>query len=801
MQKYKSIDNNVNENSIENEIEDLKRHFYHIQFAMRKCLNPRLKTQMLTLIPEYYSNASLMQFFEITKYQIDKARKQSKEAGVGELMGKGKRFRNKLTKASISIFLNFITSDDYMHDVANGDKIMKFENGDEFVIPNTVRLACNIKIIRDYFLMCERESIKPLSQSTCYKLLNKCPASYRKSMQGLDNVVCDGLNAFDGIEVIINNLKSNGLDDEKVKIFRTILNEYKNYLKFSFKKKQRYDSECSDHCVKFALSSKNLCTHKHKSICPDCNSFNLISGEILKEIENFSSDDQKKELNYSFNLYKEEILEWKYHLIRNYVQDKIKYKILNDLKPGEVYIHMDWAMKLEPQKYREKQSDWFAKRGINWHITSVVFNNSGNLSCLRFAHLFDSVSQDCDAVIGILDSVFKYVKQILGKKKIYLRSDNAGCYHNQVLICVVDLLATKYEHSLKRYDFCEPQTGKDVCDRIISPIKRAILEYVDNGGDVTNAVQMKQAIDSADGLNGLIVLVCEMNDSLSFQKAFSIKNITKYFSFEYENENINLYNYYDIGEGEKKTIESFASCFKSIKELIITSELTIIDKSDDAEGSLIINKNKDTILKCEIEGCSYVSFSESKLEQHIINHENITNTSQMSNSMKIYAELLTQTRSKNTLINENYLNENCEELNVNSDSLSNGFALKKRKTVRFNNNQIDFLKEQFNIGVSSGRNVTAIAAEKKMIQFKDRFSFEERLNAKQIKSYFSKLSRALEDEKTGKKKKEKIPKASKKTKGKKKEESSSEDEFSEDYENDEEYESKYEAMLDDMLED
>jgi len=711
MQKYKSIDNNVNENSIENEIEDLKRHFYHIQFAMRKCLNPRLKTQMLTLIPEYYSNASLMQFFEITKYQIDKARKQSKEAGVGELMGKGKRFRNKLTKASISIFLNFITSDDYMHDVANGDKIMKFENGDEFVIPNTVRLACNIKIIRDYFLMCERESIKPLSQSTCYKLLNKCPASYRKSMQGLDNVVCDGLNAFDGIEVIINNLKSNGLDDEKVKIFRTILNEYKNYLKFSFKKKQRYDSECSDHCVKFALSSKNLCTHKHKSICPDCNSFNLISGEILKEIENFSSDDQKKELNYSFNLYKEEILEWKYHLIRNYVQDKIKYKILNDLKPGEVYIHMDWAMKLEPQKYREKQSDWFAKRGINWHITSVVFNNSGNLSCLRFAHLFDSVSQDCDAVIGILDSVFKYVKQILGKKKIYLRSDNAGCYHNQVLICVVDLLATKYEHSLKRYDFCEPQTGKDVCDRIISPIKRAILEYVDNG------------------------------------------------------------------------------------------ELTIIDKSDDAEGSLIINKNKDTILKCEIEGCSYVSFSESKLEQHIINHENITNTSQMSNSMKIYAELLTQTRSKNTLINENYLNENCEELNVNSDSLSNGFALKKRKTVRFNNNQIDFLKEQFNIGVSSGRNVTAIAAEKKMIQFKDRFSFEERLNAKQIKSYFSKLSRALEDKKTGKKKKEKVPKASKKTKGKKKEESSSEDEFSEDYENDEEYESKYEAMLDDMLED
>lgn len=51
----------------------------------------------------------------------------------------------------------------------------------------------------------------------------------------------------------------------------------------------------------------------------------------------------------------------------------------------------------------------------------MIFNNSNNLSCLRLAHLFESVAQDCDAVIGILDSVFKYVESILGKSKNFFK--------------------------------------------------------------------------------------------------------------------------------------------------------------------------------------------------------------------------------------------------------------------------------------------------------------------------------------------------------------------------------------------
>ena len=73
-----------------------------------------------------------------------------------------------------------------------------------------VRLACHKKIINDYKSICEQESITSLSYLTGYRILKNCPASFRKSMQGLDNVVADGLNSFDEMLKIISILNEKG---------------------------------------------------------------------------------------------------------------------------------------------------------------------------------------------------------------------------------------------------------------------------------------------------------------------------------------------------------------------------------------------------------------------------------------------------------------------------------------------------------------------------------------------------------------------------------------------------------------
>lgn len=101
---------------------------------------------------------------------------------------------------------------------------------------------------------------------------------------------------------------------------------------------------------------------------------------------------------------------------------------------------MDWAMKFLQLKYREKQSEWFGKRGINWHVSCVIKRNAADngLEIATYVHLFDSCSQDWYTVCAILEHLLNIIK---GNKphvtQIFLGSDGAGCYHNNNLIAAV----------------------------------------------------------------------------------------------------------------------------------------------------------------------------------------------------------------------------------------------------------------------------------------------------------------------------------------------------------------------------
>lgn len=49
---------------------------------------------------------------------------------------------------------------------------------------------------------------------------------------------------------------------------------------------------------------------------------------------------------------------------------------------------------------------------------------------LTFAHMFKSATQDSSAVLAVVDDVLKQLKTLAPQiTEIYLRADNAGCYH------------------------------------------------------------------------------------------------------------------------------------------------------------------------------------------------------------------------------------------------------------------------------------------------------------------------------------------------------------------------------------
>ena len=73
---------------------------------------------------------------------------------------------------------------------------------------------------------------------------------------------------------------------------------------------------------------------------------------------------------------------------------------------------------------------------------SCVITRSGTASCLEIAtyvHLIDNCEQDWYAVCAILTNLLETIKGTQPHiTKAHLRSDGAGCYHNNLIAAVND---------------------------------------------------------------------------------------------------------------------------------------------------------------------------------------------------------------------------------------------------------------------------------------------------------------------------------------------------------------------------
>ena len=142
-----------------------------------------------------------------------------------------------------------------------------------------------------------------------------------------------------------------------------------------------------------------------------------------------------------------------------------------------------------------------------------------------YAHLFDSCNQDWFVVASILENVLQLLKKERPSiAKAYLRSKEAGCYHNNFLICSIRQISHRTGISIEQYDFSEPQHGKDICDRIICPMKLAVRRFCDEGHDTQAARDMREALLERP-VKVVTAAVCEVNDK---QRTIDVFKITHF---------------------------------------------------------------------------------------------------------------------------------------------------------------------------------------------------------------------------------------------------------------------------------
>ena len=139
-------------------------------------------------------------------------------------------------------------------------------------------------------------------------------------------------------------------------------------------------------------------------------------------------------------------------------------------------------------------SDFYGKRRKSWPVACVIFGSgSESYSVETFVHVSDTCTQDWFSS-SILEHLLITLKEEHKKLSMaYLKSDNAGCYHNASLITSLKSIGERAGIHVRRYEFSNPQSGKDICDRKIAPMKGHIQRRVDERRDVITAGDMKEA--------------------------------------------------------------------------------------------------------------------------------------------------------------------------------------------------------------------------------------------------------------------------------------------------------------------
>ncbi|XP_071144033.1 uncharacterized protein [Mytilus edulis] len=531
--------------------------------AYRKAEDYTTKVQILSLIVEKYSKSELLSFIEgLTIYKIDAARKYASTHGTGQYVTPPKITRLRLSKQKIHHFIEFISAPCYLQVVGFGSRHLKLSSGLTVKVPKVIRTMIASRLITAYNNYCKDNSILPPCRATQYKIIKACAASQLKSLHGLDNYISDGMESIDTLKKVVSNLGTKGLQSSKVSDLIQSLDTLKIHLKNEFRSHLSTESDCSQHCMHFALSEKG-CEHTHSNICQPCDRMYQIKDEIQNVMtSNFSNIEiqEKEELEHDILISTEKIWAWRDHSIRTVNQDSCKRDILRNLQSHEVLIIADWAMKYIPQTFRETQSEWFGKQGISWHMICALVcrpqaeedenDDDKNFDIYSMVHIVEEQKQGWHIVSQIFSSAFKILKSINPHlKHAYIRSDNAGCYHALPLMGYLWKFRNELSLDVKQYDFSEAQSGKDLCDSRTGTCRLHMLNYINEGNDITNGKQMKEALESHGGIKNTYISVVNVSCETQPLLCGTIKNfqITQFNNFKFDDEGMRVYKAYGIG--------------------------------------------------------------------------------------------------------------------------------------------------------------------------------------------------------------------------------------------------------------
>ena len=156
----------AHEKSIQAETENLLEPF-------KQAPSQQARLVILTLVPDHITKTEVMQYFNYSRYLVDKARliRKVNGAGCSESLKKPIH-KDKLDMAKAEHFIDFLISNGYFQDVATGTTTIDLSNGSAVVIRHIVSASLKYHLVKIYEDHCKAFDYKPE-----YKLFTESPRS------------------------------------------------------------------------------------------------------------------------------------------------------------------------------------------------------------------------------------------------------------------------------------------------------------------------------------------------------------------------------------------------------------------------------------------------------------------------------------------------------------------------------------------------------------------------------------------------------------------------------------------------
>ena len=167
-------------------------------------------------------------------------------------------------------------------------------------------------------------------------------------------------------------------------------------------------------------------------------------------------EEHRLRLNHDYKHCLASIQNWKAHLLRTLNREEGKQFPLKHVDSASCLIVMDWVMKYLPQRYRERMSYLFGKRGRSWLVNAVITKHTEKFQVECFVHLFDNCTHNSIAVASIIEHLLNTIKKESPEiENVFLRFDNAGCHDSGSLLLSLPFIGQQTGMTILRYDLSD----------------------------------------------------------------------------------------------------------------------------------------------------------------------------------------------------------------------------------------------------------------------------------------------------------------------------------------------------------